>query len=692
MIIKKCAIIIPVYKDWETLHKCISSLKEFINQDLFRVILVNDRSSEYLELRELIRNEIHGYDFFSYCENDCNQGFVKTCNLAVEKYTTSNEDILLLNSDTKITEHSLEEMYDVLYSFERIGVVCPRSNNATLLSIPYFDDHDLDRYVYAEECYHTYLKLKSYFPKTQNIPTGVGFCILIKRHLINQFGLFDEIYGKGYNEENDFCMRIMQYGYSIVMANHAFVFHYESRSFSAEEKSTLNKINDVTLDKKYPAYKNLINNYVMENKYNIEYFSKNYFNNQKIVLIDLLGIPLAYNGTSEYSINLLKFLLDINSELFKYRILVRDSMFVEFWGLSKYSSVIIYQSDVTVKNLKFNLGLTLHQYFSFEHFQLISQICEKIVFTCQDIIAIRCNHEPYYLKNLMRSSVDLVDGIIFISDYSKNDLINYYSLEHLPTSSTIYHGVKTEIIHSENSVSELPFDDYILILGNHYPHKNLKTTLDLIKKTKQQNFIVIGAAINNISNIHGYASGEISDNLIELLYRNAKALIFPSVYEGFGLPIINFLKKGAKPVILAKNLLNLELTESVLKEFAEYIYFYDDSSTFLKLIGGIDGLIDKSNLNLKFTRSWQDVARETTDFITQVLTEYPNIELLDRRKIFWNNYEVFESNKLLDFKDVKLNFDDIINSKSWKLTKPLRTFGNIYRKVVFKLKSLIKPN
>ena len=244
-------IIIPVYKDWETLEKCISSLQNYLDRR-HTVIFINDLSSEAEELEIKIKSSIHEFDNFKYFRNDKNIGFIKTCNRGVYELDNTNNDILLLNSDTEVTANFLEEMIDILYLHEKHGIVCPRSNNATILSVPFNYEGDRNKIVYKSFDYFN--TLKKYLPRFTTIPTGVGFCMLIRRSLIENFGLFDEIYGKGYNEENDFCCRINRFGYSAVMANHAFVFHFESRSFSSEEKKSQNEKNEKILTARYKEY------------------------------------------------------------------------------------------------------------------------------------------------------------------------------------------------------------------------------------------------------------------------------------------------------------------------------------------------------------------------------------------------------------------------------------------------------
>ena len=245
----RVTVVIPVYKDWSTLAKCIESLKRYLDAKN-EVILVNDMGAEWESLEKNILESINGCHNFIYKKNESNIGFVKTCNKAVLACDKGDNDILLLNSDTEVTEGFLEEMQRILYMDEKTGVVCPRSNNATFLSVP------INRNGYsvsAEESYRIYQQIKTFLPEREECWTGVGFAFLIKRQLIQEFGLFDEVFGRGYNEENDFCMRIKKQGYRVMKANYAYVFHMGKVSFQ-EEKDELELKNSSILLRRYPYY------------------------------------------------------------------------------------------------------------------------------------------------------------------------------------------------------------------------------------------------------------------------------------------------------------------------------------------------------------------------------------------------------------------------------------------------------
>ncbi|MGU7808089.1 glycosyltransferase family 2 protein, partial [Escherichia coli] len=68
------------------------------------------------------------------------------------------------------------------------------------------------------------------------IPTGVGFCMYIRRDCLNQVGYFDEeTFGRGYGEENDWCQRAAKAGWPNFHQLNVFVYHKGGVSFAGEQ-------------------------------------------------------------------------------------------------------------------------------------------------------------------------------------------------------------------------------------------------------------------------------------------------------------------------------------------------------------------------------------------------------------------------------------------------------------------------
>ena len=88
------------------------------------------------------------------------------------------------------------------------------------------------------------------------IAVGNGFCLAINKKISDEIGLFDEIFGKGYYEESDWCMRAFKKGYKNVLAPNLFVFHHRGITFEKEETSFLVKKNRKIVKQRFPDYKN----------------------------------------------------------------------------------------------------------------------------------------------------------------------------------------------------------------------------------------------------------------------------------------------------------------------------------------------------------------------------------------------------------------------------------------------------
>lgn len=257
----KLSVIVPVYGDWESLGENISHLKKHISRfSKWEVLFVNDCGPEADFLEEKIKESIKGRKNFHYYRNEKNLGFVQNCNNAAFKLCNQDNDVVLLNSDALVTRRALQNMHKVLYRRDDIGAVCPRSNAATIFSVPMKPESG--KSYTMDESYGVYRKIKRKLPMYYISPIAHGFCMMLRREVINKYGLFDEVYGKGYGEENDFCMRIRREGWRCAVSNKSYVYHYKARSFTEEKRAAHVEQNEKTLDKRYPEYRQLVREYV----------------------------------------------------------------------------------------------------------------------------------------------------------------------------------------------------------------------------------------------------------------------------------------------------------------------------------------------------------------------------------------------------------------------------------------------
>lgn len=220
-------IVVPVYNALELLRRCLAALDRHTAPTHARVLIVDDASPDP-GVAEMLRHWVQNSPLRpQLLVNTANLGFVGSVNRAIA--ATAN-DVLLLNADTEVTPEWLPRMQRALASDARIATVTPFSNNAEICSWPEFCKanpvpSDPERIAVAFA--------SAGVPSYPELPTAVGFCMLIRRQALTALGGFDQAtFGKGYGEENDFCCRAAGHGWRNILADDCFVVHAGGGSFA----------------------------------------------------------------------------------------------------------------------------------------------------------------------------------------------------------------------------------------------------------------------------------------------------------------------------------------------------------------------------------------------------------------------------------------------------------------------------
>jgi hypothetical protein len=135
--------------------------------------------------------------------NERNLGFTGTANRGMG---LSRRDVVLLNSDTIVTDGWLEALLRCAASDPSIGTITPWSNNAEILSYPRFCVNNAWP-AGADPAPLARAFARAAVPSYPDLPTGVGFCFFVRRAMLDAIGGFDAAFGAGYGEENDLHAR-----------------------------------------------------------------------------------------------------------------------------------------------------------------------------------------------------------------------------------------------------------------------------------------------------------------------------------------------------------------------------------------------------------------------------------------------------------------------------------------------------
>ncbi|MCX7908196.1 MAG: glycosyltransferase, partial [Ignavibacteria bacterium] len=252
-------IIIPVYNAYQLLKNCLESIWK--NTTLqYRLIVVDDNSNDN-NVRKLLNEFQKRYspNNFILIHNETNIGFVKSVNKAAK---IVKNHFVVLNTDTEVPPNWLERLIYPILKFDKIASVTPFTNAGTICSFPEFlKDNELFLGLTTGQIDH-YFQYIDIDKNLIEIPTGVGFCMAFNKEVYDKIGLFDEVFGKGYGEENDWCMRAKKIGYKNVIATNLFVYHKHGSSFSSEEKRILLERNMKILLQKHPDYSFLVDEFI----------------------------------------------------------------------------------------------------------------------------------------------------------------------------------------------------------------------------------------------------------------------------------------------------------------------------------------------------------------------------------------------------------------------------------------------
>ena len=258
---KPVDIILPIYNGYDYLCQCIDSIFRNTDLNFHSLILMDDKSTNDRIRGYLKQIDTKGKNI-EIIYNDQNMGFVKTVNKGMR---LTKEDIVLLNSDTIVTKGWIEKMQRAAYSGPKIATVTPLSNNAIHCSIPQFLKENTIPEGYSIDSFAKFIEdisLRYY----SEIPTAVGFCMYIKRILLEKIGYFDELnFDRGYGEECEFCARANRAGFIHVLDDTTYIYHKGAVSFSPENRVGIVDKHLAIIDKMYPEFLCKVNKFYSEN-------------------------------------------------------------------------------------------------------------------------------------------------------------------------------------------------------------------------------------------------------------------------------------------------------------------------------------------------------------------------------------------------------------------------------------------
>lgn len=242
-------------------------------------------------------------------------------------------------------------------------------------------------------------------------------------------------------------------------------------------------------------------------------------------------------------------------------------------------------------------------------------------------------HKKLLHNYLKYNTIKVSSGIICVSEHTKNDLYKFFGPLKNKELAVIHNGVSDDYfpIKSLNG-GDLEFfkalniqTKYLLFVGGRTSYKNFNFVLELLAQLKDYKLVVIGNDFNKHE--RKFITSELRDRIIvthhidnhklNILYNNAHCLIYPSSYEGFGIPVIEAMRAGCPVIALNKSSIPevagdsaILLPELNLKDFKQSVNSLNDHNIRSEFIS--KGLIQSQKY------SWDKCAAETFEFYNYI--------------------------------------------------------------------------
>jgi GT2 family glycosyltransferase/glycosyltransferase involved in cell wall biosynthesis len=564
-----CVVCIPVYGGYRLFTECLHSVLRHTPGDALLVVADDASPDEdaLRLLRELDLNGVLGREVV-YLRQPHNLGFVGNMNSVMEMAAPA--DVVVLNSDCVVPAGWLECLREAAYSDSTIATASALSNNGTVLSVPYRNrplphlpqDWTLDQAALA---------VRQASPRLRpRIPTAIGHCMYIRRSALELVGNFDPVFAPGYGEEVDFSQRCISRGLSHVAADDLLVWHYGRGSFGTRpEVANLQQQHERIIESRYPQYAGEVTAITTDMHgplaRSLGAARRALLGMSVTIDASCLTRATSVQGTQLLALELTRALC--SQDGIRLRVVVPrhcgrqvTSFLRDLTGVET-----LFVDEVGPET---ELSDVVHRPFQVSYVHellMLRRLGERLVITHQDMIAYR---NPGYYRTFaewdeyskaVRASLAIADAVVFISEHAANDAVGEGLTERrrawVVNNGTDRHFGLELSPRLPRGARALVDTAFLLCLGADFHHKNRVFALRVLEQLQQRHswpgrMVLAGPKVSCGSSSSEEAEffmrhPDVDRATLRLpavteeerlwLMEHAAAVLYPTVYEGFGL-------------------------------------------------------------------------------------------------------------------------------------------------------------
>lgn len=363
--------------------------------------------------------------------------------------------------------------------------------------------------------------------------------------------------------------------------------------------------------------------------------------------IDARFYGITGKGLGRYTQKLIENLERID-QVNNYFIFLRKDNFNEYQPRNKNFQKVLADYQWYSFSEQINMPRILKKYnpdlVHFSHFNVPFFYRRKFVVTIHDLILL---HFPtikgttlpplfYWLKFfayriIIGSALRRAQKIITVSEFTKNDILRNYEIPENKIAVTCEAADEFFVSNSEKDETILRkygiIKPYLLYVGNAYPHKNLERLVLAFEKIKKKfpemNLVLVGRKDYFYSRLGRFAekkkiggiifSDSVPDTDLGTVYQDAEIFVFPSLYEGFGIPPLEAMARKT-PVTSSDH--------PCMREILGEAAYYFNGEDIDEIANAVAKVLQDKNLREKLIfggnervkkYDWKNMARLTLD-------------------------------------------------------------------------------